>query len=51
MQLAPVTDTGQTFGEYWAEYDAEASDEAELTPFFTDAVFVGGLTGLQKRFA
>ena len=50
FRLAPVTDTGQTFGEYWAEYDAEGADEAELTAFFTDAVFVGGLTGLQKRF-
>ena len=50
VQLAPVTDTGQTFGHWWAEYDAEAADEAELTPFFAGAVFAGGLAGLQKHF-
>lgn len=49
--FAPVTDTGQTFGQWWAEYDAEAADEAELTAFFADGVFAGGFGGLQKRFA
>ena len=49
--FTPVTDTGQTFGEWWAEYDAEAADEAELTALFADGVFAGGLGGLQKRFS
>jgi hypothetical protein len=49
--FAPVTDTGHTFGQWWAEYDAEAADEAELTAFFSGGVFAGGLAGLQKRFA
>jgi hypothetical protein len=49
--FAPVTDTGQAFGQWWAEYDAEAADEAELTGFFSGGVFAGGLAGLQKRFA
>jgi hypothetical protein len=49
--FAPVTDTGRTFGQWWAEYDAEAADEAELTAFFAGGVFAGGLTGLQERFA
>jgi hypothetical protein len=49
--FAPVTDTGHTFGQWWAEYDAEAADETELTAFFSGGVFAGGLAGLQKRFA
>ena len=49
--FAPVTDTGQTFGQWWAEYDAEAADEAELTAFFAGGVFAGGFAGLQERFA
>ena len=49
--FAPVTDTGHTFGQWWAEYDAEAADEAELTALFAGGVFAGGLAGLQERFA
>ena len=49
--FAPVTDTGQTFGQWWAEYDAEAADEADLTALFAGGVFAGGLAGLQERFA
>jgi hypothetical protein len=51
LTFAPVTDTGQTFGQWWAEYDAEAADEAELTALFSGGVFAGGLAGLQQRFA
>jgi uncharacterized protein YndB with AHSA1/START domain len=49
-RAAPVTDTGHTFVEWWAEYDAEAADEARLTDFFAGAVFADGLAALKKRF-
>lgn len=49
-QFLPVTDSGQTFGHWRAEYDAEGADEAGLSEFFTGAVFAGGLAALQKRF-
>jgi uncharacterized protein YndB with AHSA1/START domain len=49
-RAAPVTDTGHTFVEWWAEYDAEAGDEARLTDFFAGAVFADGLAALKKRF-
>lgn len=50
LRVAPVTDTGHTFAEWWAEYDAEADDEARLTDFFSGAVFGDGLAGLKERF-
>ena len=51
-QLAPVTDTGQTFAQWWAEYDlAEGADEAEVTAFFAGAVFADGLASLKQRFS
>ena len=50
-ELAPVTDTGQTFAHWWAEYDAEGADEAELTEFFAAQVFAAGLGALVDRFS
>ena len=49
-RAAPVTDTGHTFVEWWAEYDSEGGDEARLTDFFAGAVFGDGLAALKKRF-
>lgn len=51
LQLVPISDTDQTFGQWWAEYDAEGADEAELTTFFSGAVFGDGLAALKKRYA
>lgn len=50
IRVAPVTDTGQAFVEWWTEFDAEAADEAELTDLFGNGVFGAGLAALQKRF-
>jgi hypothetical protein len=38
-------------GQWWAEYDAESADEAELTGFFAGGVFASGLAALRERFA
>lgn len=50
LRVAPVTATGQAFVEWWAVYDADAADEAQLTATFADGVYAGGLAGLVKYF-
>lgn len=50
IRFTPVTATGQTFGEWWTEYDAEAADEPNLTKTFADDVFAVGLAALVRRF-
>lgn len=50
LRLAPVTDSGRTFAEWWAWYDAEAKDEETMTKTFADGVYATGLKELQKRF-
>ncbi|WP_068428019.1 SRPBCC family protein [Piscicoccus intestinalis] len=51
LRLAPVTDTGHTFVQWWGEYDADASVESEMTPVFRDDVYAAGITALQRRFS
>jgi hypothetical protein len=50
IRVSPVTDTGHAFVEWWAEYDSEAADEAQLTELFAGGVFGAGLAALQQRF-
>ena len=51
MHLAPVTDTGDTFMEWFAEFDSEAADEADLMALFGDGVFGGGLAALREHLS
>lgn len=51
IRLAPVTDTGQTFVEWWAEFDADGDHEEKLTGLFRDGVYGTGISALQQRFA
>lgn len=51
VRLAPVTATGQTFAEWWVEFDAEAADEGGLVDLFANGVFGAGLAALGERFA
>lgn len=46
VRIAPVTATGQSFVEWWAEYDADAGDEARLNESFAQGVYATGITGL-----
>ncbi len=46
IRVAPVTDGGRTFVEWFAEFDADAADEEQLMRTFGDGVFAGGLGGL-----
>lgn len=51
IRVAPVSDTGAAFVEWWAEYDADAADEKRLTETFADAVFGGGLRAVREHLA
>ena len=36
MTLKPITETGETFGEWWAEYDVAEADAAEVHQTVSD---------------
>src|SRR5918994_619330 len=36
MRLKPVTETNQTFGEWWATFEVDPKDEAEVMRAVTD---------------
>ncbi|RTL69484.1 MAG: SRPBCC family protein [Pseudonocardiaceae bacterium] len=50
IRVAPVTDTGQAFVEWWAEFDADAADEAQLNETYARGVYGGGIKALQEHF-
>jgi hypothetical protein len=50
IRVAPITDTGHAFVEWWTEFDAEAADESALSELFGSGVFAGGLKGLKQHF-
>jgi hypothetical protein len=51
IRVSPVTDTGESFVEWWAEYDADANQEEELNRTFAQDVFGAGIDGLRKALA
>ncbi|MEA5360398.1 SRPBCC family protein [Amycolatopsis sp., V23-08] len=51
IRVSPVTDTGESFVEWWAEYDADAAQEEELNRTFAQDVYGGGIDGLRKLLA
>ncbi|CAM04879.1 polyketide cyclase/dehydrase/lipid transport protein [Saccharopolyspora erythraea NRRL 2338] len=50
LRLAPVTDRGHTFAEWYSEYDSEAADEASLDEKFGKDVYGAGFRALQRRY-
>lgn len=50
IRVAPVTASGQSFVEWWSEFDADAGDEAKLTETFSQGVYAGGIAGLVAHF-
>jgi hypothetical protein len=48
VRVSPVVDTGESFVEWWAEYDADADQEEELNRTFAEDVFGSGIAGLRK---
>jgi hypothetical protein len=51
LRIAPVTDSGQAFAEWWAWFDAEAEDETGLSKTFARGVYATGLAALRERFS
>jgi hypothetical protein len=49
--VAPITDTGHAFVEWWGEFDAEGADEERLTAVFGNGVYAAGIAGLQSQAA
>lgn len=50
IRVAAITDTDQSFVEWYAHYDAEAADEADLDKTFAQGVYGAGLRGLRGKF-
>ena len=50
LRLTPVTETGQTFAEWSAEFDCAAEDETELVENISSNVFEAGFAALQRRY-
>ncbi len=48
VRVAPVTDSGGSFVEWWAEYDADAGQEEELDRTFAQDVYATGIAALGK---
>ena len=51
VRVSPVTDTGESFVEWWGEYDADAGEEEALNRTFAQDVYGSGIAGLRKLFA
>lgn len=49
LKLTPITETGQTFAEWSAEFDCAPDAEAELVRSIGQDVFAGGLSALNDR--
>ncbi|MCD2186735.1 SRPBCC family protein [Actinomycetospora soli] len=49
VRVCPVTDTGETFVEWFAEYDADAAQEEELNRTFAEGVFATGIRELREK--
>jgi hypothetical protein len=51
IRVAAVTDSGESFVEWWCEYDADVARHAELTQTFAEGVYATGIAGLRKALA
>lgn len=50
VRIAPVTDTGHAFVEWYSWFDADAADEAGLVQQYSHDVYGAGVAALQTRF-
>lgn len=51
IRVAPVTESGQAFVEWWGEFAADDKDVEPMTDLFTKNVYGAGLTSLRDRYA
>ena len=47
-RFIPITHTGQTLGIWESRFECAASDAAEMEKIIGDAIYVGGMTGLNQ---
>ncbi|MFC6885606.1 MULTISPECIES: SRPBCC family protein [Actinomadura] len=50
LRVAPVTDTGQAFVEWWGDFSADAADERAMGKTLARGIYAPGLDALRKRF-
>ncbi|GAB3297347.1 SRPBCC family protein [Parasphingorhabdus pacifica] len=50
LRAFPISGSDQCLVEWFAHYDADAVDEADLDKTFAEGVFGAGLHGLNKKF-
>jgi uncharacterized protein YndB with AHSA1/START domain len=51
IRVAPVTDSGRAFVEWWGEFAADDKDAEPMTKFFAKDVYGDGLAALHDRYA
>lgn len=51
MKFSAITDRGQTFAEWWAEFEAGDGQTAHWHNFVETEVFLGGFRALESSFA
>jgi hypothetical protein len=51
IRVAPVTDNGQAFVEWWGDFTADAEQVEPMTKFLTKNVYGAGLAALRDHFA
>lgn len=51
IRVAPITATGESFVEWWCDYDADAADEPQLDRTFAEGVFAAGIAALGRHMA
>ncbi|MGP4020183.1 SRPBCC family protein [Saccharopolyspora sp. 5N708] len=49
IRVAPITDTGHSFVEWFANFDADAADEQRMDQTFAQGVYRTGLNGLREH--
>ncbi|MGI8307461.1 SRPBCC family protein [Saccharopolyspora hattusasensis] len=49
IRIAPITDTGHSFVEWYSHWDADAADEEKMDKTFAKGVYRTGLNGLREH--
>ncbi|PJE38722.1 SRPBCC family protein [Pseudooceanicola lipolyticus] len=50
MKFSEITDRGETFAQWWAEFEAGDGDSARWHGFVENEVFLGGFRALEASF-
>lgn len=50
MKFSSIADRGETFAEWWADFEVGDGDEKKWETFVSDDVFIGGFRALEDSF-